>query len=70
MIDSVVGVAIIASAISSLMLAVEFSESAFQQAGRYGLSPYERNLLRSSGYTDAKALSDMNDFLQLPNKVP
>lgn len=70
MIDSVVGVAIIATAISSLMLAVEFSERAFQEAGRHGMSPSERTLLRSSGYTDPKILSDMNDFLQLPNSRP
>ena len=70
MIDSVVGVAIIATAISSLMLAVEFSERAFQEAGRYGMSPSEHTLLRSSGYTDPKILSDMNDFLQFPNSRP
>ena len=69
MIDSVVGIAIIAAAMSSLMLAVEFSERAFQEAGRYGLSPSERTLMRSSGL-DSKEESDMNDFLQLPNLRP
>ena len=68
MIDSVVGVAIIATAMSSLMLAIEFSESAFQQAGRYGLSPSERTLLQSSGYSGL--MSDMNDFLQMPSSRP
>lgn len=65
MIDSVVGLAIIATAMSSLMLAVEFSERAFKEAGCYGLSPSERTLMRNSGYTDPKVLSDMNDSLQL-----
>ena len=67
MIDSIVGVAIIVAAMSSLMLAVEFSERAFDEAGSYGLTPSERILLRDSGYTDSKVLSDMNDFLQLPD---
>ena len=67
MIDSVVGIAILGAAMSSLMLVFEFSERAVQEAGRYGLSPSERTLMRSSGYTDDRVLSDMNDFLELPN---
>lgn len=69
MIDSVVGIAIMAAAMSSLIMAVEFSERAFKEAGRYGLSPSERTLMRSSGL-DPKEESDMNDFLQLPNLRP
>ena len=63
MIDAVVGIAILGAAMSSLMLALEFSQRAVEEAGYNELSRSERTLMERSGYKD-DIISGTNEWLQ------
>ena len=69
MIDAVIGVIIAVTATTALLLAVQMSESAFQEAGRSPLSEDETELLINAGYDTPEARLGLEDDLrQLPSK--
>ena len=49
MIDAVIGGVIIVTATSSLLMALEVAQKAFDQAGRYPLTTNEKEILRRVG---------------------
>ena len=55
MIDAVVGAVIMVVATTSLIYAIEVAEKAFNQTGRYLLSPEERVVLESVELSDIEA---------------
>ena len=70
MVDAVVGSVIMVVATTSLFLAVEVSEKAFEEAGRYPLNQDERTVLESVGLY----ASDQDEFwrenlLKTPREV-
>jgi hypothetical protein len=48
MVDAIIGAVIMMVATTSLTLAIEVAENAFDQSGRYPLHQEEKNLLRNS----------------------
>ena len=59
MIDAVIGGVIIVTATSSLLMALEVAQKAFDQAGRYPLTTNEKEILRRVGvYGD----TDLQNF--------
>ena len=57
MFDAVVGAVIMVVATTSLLYSIEVAERAFDQAGRYPLSPDEREVLRNIGLDNNSAES-------------
>ena len=55
MLDAVVGAVIMVVATTSLVYSIEIAERAFDQAGRYPLSPDEREILRNIGLDNNSA---------------
>ncbi len=55
MLDAVVGAVIMVVATTSLLYAIEVSEKAFRQSGRYPLNPEERTVLESVGLSGESA---------------
>ena len=57
MLDAVVGAVIMVVATTSLVYSIEIAERTFDQAGRYPLSPDEREILRNIGLDNNSAES-------------
>lgn len=60
MIDAIVGSVIVVVATTGLVLAVEIANRTMADAGRYPLTQYEREILRSAGLDDKQKI----DLLQ------
>lgn len=63
MLDAVVGSVIAVTATTAMLLAVQVSQSAFDQAGRSPLNAGELEILRGAGY-DATAGSEPRQLLE------
>ena len=71
MIDAVVGSVIMVVATTSMLYAIEVSERAFDQAGRYPLSSEERVLLENSVDLSGDALTEFwsDNIVNAPREV-
>ncbi len=67
MIDAVVGGVIIVTATSSLLMALDLAQKAFDESGRYPLTIEEKNILVRAGI-DRSDTEDfyVNNILSLP----
>jgi hypothetical protein len=63
MLDAVVGSVIAMTATTAMLLAVQVSQSAFDQAGRAPLNQGEQEILRGAGY-DARVGSEHRQLLE------
>lgn len=69
MIDAVVGLVVMVSAVTSMALAVELSESAFRSAGKYPLTAWEQQMVKRAGWGTATDLRNLqSDLSGLPSK--
>ena len=68
MIDAVIGGVIIVVATSSLLMALEVAQKAFDQAGRYPLTTNEKEILEGVGIGSDPALQ--NFFLDNIQSLP
>ena len=70
MLDAVVGAVIMLVATSSLLYSIEVAERAFDQAGRYPLNSFEREILRGVGLNnDAADLFWQENIKEAPREV-
>ena len=69
MVDAVVGAVIMVVATSSLLMAIEVAEQAFDQSGRYPLNDQERELLSSALSDDQLDQFWTNNLRDAPREV-
>ena len=70
MLDAVVGAVIMVVATTSLLYSIEVAERAFDQAGRYPLNSFEREILRGVGLNnDAADLFWQENIKEAPREV-
>ena len=70
MLDAVVGAVIMVVATTSLLYSIEVAERAFDQAGRYPLNSFEREILRGVGLNnDSADLFWQENIKEAPREV-
>ena len=69
MVDAVVGAVIMVVATSSLLMAIEVAEQAFDQSGRYPLNDQERELLSGALLDDQLDQFWANNLRDAPREV-
>ena len=70
MLDAIVGAVIMVFATSSLLYSIELAERAFDKAGQYPLSEYEKRILKSALIDEDEHDSFWRlNILKLPREV-
>ena len=69
MVDAVVGAVIMVVATSSLLMAIEVAEQAFEQSGRYPLNDQEREMLNRVLPVDQQDQFWADNLLDAPREV-